>query len=393
MGYLKRYGDKKYRIIYNVLPEGGKRRQKRETLEGVSKKQAESILAEREAAILAQHKAIEDGEQLKDEVILSTLFDGFLSQKQGQKEDNTVRRYETLIRLYLIPKFGEMRVKHLKAHHLMTAYSEWLGQGRDGRSVSARTIRHAHELLRNVLNWGVRLELLSRNVAVLVGDDDLPKVLKPKPLALTEAEVRTLLTAAKNPTKRAKKRGYLSSEAWFYPAAAFAVYTGARRGEVLALRWSDVNFDKKSVTIAQSLTEHMTFKLPKNDRTRTISMSDTLCAVLRSHQTRQGEQGLSLGDSYRDQGLVFAHADGSPIDPWNFGRAMRDLILRSGVTPMTLHGLRDTHASLCAKAGVPLEVVSQRLGHASIGITAERYLHVYSDRDADAADAFGRLVG
>jgi integrase len=91
--------------------------------------------------------------------------------------------------------------------------------------------------------------------------------------------------------------------------------------------------------------------------------------------------------------LVFAHADGSPIDPWNFGRAVGGLIRRSGVTQITLHGLRDTQASLCAKAGVPLEVVSQRLGQASIGITAERYLQGYSDRDADAADAFGRLVG
>jgi Phage integrase family len=74
-------------------------------------------------------------------------------------------------------------------------------------------------------------------------------------------------------------------------------------------------------------------------------------------------------------------------------RAVRDLIVRAGVTPVTLHGLRDTHASLCAKAGVPLEVVGRRLGHASIEVTAERYFLVYSDRDADAADAFGRLVG
>jgi integrase len=84
---------------------------------------------------------------------------------------------------------------------------------------------------------------------------------------------------------------------------------------------------------------------------------------------------------------------GDPNDPWNFCRAVGDLVRRNGVTPITLHGLRDTHGSLCAKAGVPLEVVSQRLGHASIGITAECYLHVRSDRDADAADAFGRLDG
>ena len=79
---------------------------------------------------------------------------------------------------------------------------------------------------------------------------------------------------------------------------------------------------------------------------------------------------------------MFARADGSPVDPWNFGCAVRDCIKRAKVTPITLYGLRDTHASLLAKAGVPLEVVSKRLGHASIGITAERYLDVYTDRDA-----------
>lgn len=72
---------------------------------------------------------------------------------------------------------------------------------------------------------------------------------------------------------------------------------------------------------------------------------------------------------------------------------VRDCIKRAKVTPITLKGLRDTHASLCRKVGVPIEVISQRLGHASIGVTVERYMHVYSDRDAEAADAFGRLVG
>jgi integrase len=98
--------------------------------------------------------------------------------------------------------------------------------------------------LRNVLNWGVRRELLSRNIAALVGDDDLPKAVKPKPLALTDGEVRKLLQEARNPTTRAKKRGTLSSQLWFYPAVVFSVYTGARRGEVVALRWTDVNLEK-----------------------------------------------------------------------------------------------------------------------------------------------------
>jgi integrase len=241
MGYLKRYGESKYRIEYDVLPENGKRRQKRETLKGVTKKQAEAVLAQREAEVLAQRKALENGDTVKDEVTLSTLFEGFLKQKRTQKEETTIRRYETLVKLYLKPKFGSMQAKQLKPHHLMASYSEWLEQGREGRkSVSAKTIRHAHELLRNVLNWGVRRELLSRNVAALVADDDLPKAIAPKPVALTEEELRKLLAEAKSPTSRAKKRGTLSSQPWFYAAVAFAAYTGCRRGEVVAMRWLDV---------------------------------------------------------------------------------------------------------------------------------------------------------
>ena len=84
--------------------------------------------------------------------------------------------------------------------------------------------------------------------------------------------------------------------------------------------------------------------------------------------------------------------DGSPIRPWNFGAAFADLVRRAGVTRIRLHDLRDTHVSLAAKAGVPIEVLSRRLGHSSIGITMDRYLVVYKERDRAAADAFAALV-
>ena len=84
--------------------------------------------------------------------------------------------------------------------------------------------------------------------------------------------------------------------------------------------------------------------------------------------------------------------DGTPVAPWNFGAAFKDLVLRADVTTITLHDLRDTHASLLAKAGVPIEVISHRLGHSHIGITVDRYLTVYQERDAAAAAAFERIV-
>jgi integrase len=114
-------------------------------------------------------------------------------------------------------------------------------------------------------------------------------------------------------------------------------------------------------------------------------------AAITSHENAVLMEAVSAIDVAAT--LVFARADGSAVDPWNFGRAVADRVKRAKVTPITLHGLRDTHASLCAKAGVPLEVVSKRLEHSSIGITAERYLDAYTNRDEAAAAAFGRLVG
>lgn len=242
MGHLKRFGDK-FRIQYDGLPKDGKRTHVRQTLTGVNKKQAEAILAEREAAIRKQRKAMELGEVVKDDILLGELFERFMNSKRTTKESTTLARYDSLVKHYLAPRFGSMKAGALRTFHLTDAYSDWQRNGRDGKPISARTVRHARELLRNILNFGVRTELLSRNVAALIADDDLPKAIKPKPTALTDAELRKLLQAARNPSNRSKSRRYLSAQPWFYPAVAFAAYTGARRGEILALRWSDVNFE------------------------------------------------------------------------------------------------------------------------------------------------------
>lgn len=90
---------------------------------------------------------------------------------------------------------------------------------------------------------------------------------------------------------------------------------------------------------------------------------------------------------------MLAQADGSPISPWNFGASFKDLVKRAGMKTIMLHSLRDTHASLLGKQGVPIEVVSKCLGHSSIGVTYDRYVSVYKSRDAAAAEAFEKLMG
>jgi len=381
---IRKLGDKRYRIVYDAPPRNGKRRQMTETLVGVTKAKAEAILADRK-------RTVTGGQFVADqEMTLNDLFDRFMEVKSKKCAATTLQRYDGLLRTYLRPRFGKIALGKLKTVDLVSAYALW-----SRSKVAARTVLHAHDLMRNALNRAVKWSLVTRSVAASLDSDDLPKAIKPESAVLNESELRRLLDEAKKPSSRSTSRGYLSAYAAFYPAVAFAAYTGARRGEVLALRWSELDLDAGTVTISRSLAQTrdgLFFKEPKSGRSRTISISTTLVATLRSHRAAQSAEKLALGAAYHDEGLVFARPDGSTLTPWNFGAAFRDLVRRAGVPRIRLHDLRDTHASLLAKAGVPIEVVSKRLGHSTIAITVDRYLVVYRDRDEAAASAFDKLV-
>jgi integrase len=381
---IRKLGDKRYRIVYDAPPRNGKRRQMTETLVGITKAKAEAILADRK-------RTVTGGQFVADqEITLNDLFDRFMDVKSKKCAATTLQRYDSLLRTYLRPRFGKIALGKLKTADLVSAYALW-----SRSNVTARTVLHAHDLMRNALNRAVKWGMVSQGVAGSIDMDDLPKATKPESAVLNESELRRLLDEAKKPSQRSTSRGYLSAYAAFYPAVAFAAYTGARRGEVLALRWSELDLDAATVTISRSLAQTrdgLFFKEPKSGRSRTISISSTLVAILRSHRAAQNAEKIALGAAYQDEGLVFARPDGTTFTPWNFGAAFRDLVRRAGVPRIRLHDLRDTHASLLAKAGVPIEVVSKRLGHSTITITVDRYLVVYRERDEAAASAFDKLV-
>jgi integrase len=134
-------------------------------------------------------------------------------------------------------------------------------------------------------------------------------------------------------------------------------------------------------------------KKPKNDRSRPVNVKSNLLAIPAAHAETQAEKKRFFGSANRDDGLVFVQPNGDMVKPWNFAAALNDLVARAGVTSITLQYLRDTHASLLAESGVPLEVISKRLGHSNIAITMSRYMHVSKQRDADAAEAFEKIVG
>ncbi len=388
MGYLKRIADKKYRIIYDVPSTIGKRRQKTETLAGMTKAEAEAYLAKKKSQVGS-------GLHIYEEASLAMLFTRFMdSRRLANRSPKTLERYEHIYRSYIGPAFKDVPVRSLRQGHLSETYARWANKGVSGRALSARSLRHIHDLIRAMLNYAVRKDLALRNVAALVSDE-LPKAPTPNPTAHDEANLRQLLHCADAPSGWARSHKTVSAQPWFAPAVHFSASTGTRRGETLALRWSDVDFKERIARISRSLCQiksGLLFKEPKNGKPRTVVLPLSLVETLRAHRERQDKERDLFGSAYRENDLVFAMPDGRPVVPWTFTTSFRHLVKRAGVPYIRLHDLRGTHASLLAKHGVPLEVVSKRLGHSSIAVTAERYLHVYRDRDADAAAVFDRLI-
>jgi len=174
-----------------------------------------------------------------------------------------------------------------------------------------------------------------------------------------------------------------------------AAATGMRRGEVLGLRWEDVDLANRSLTVRRALSVvqgHAMLKQPKTSRCRTLRLDGITIAVL-EQRGRAQERDRADAVEWRDHwNLVFTHTDGRHLDPVRVTHAFRRAVLDAPVPRVRLHDLRHTHATLLLQAGVPVKVVSERLGHAQISLTLDIYAHVLPAMDADAADRFAAAV-
>jgi integrase len=220
----------------------------------------------------------------------------------------------------------------------------------------------------------VKWQLLTRNPTDAV---EPPRPEKPEMRALTPPEIQALLVAAE-PTD-------------FYHAVFVALSTGLRLGELLALRWRDVDTEHAALQVVRSLQyvtgKGLTFAQAKTHRShRSVSLSKETIAVLSDLRKRQVENRLVIGPAYQDGDLVFADAIGAPIPPYKLSHQFRDLAIAAGLAPLRFHDLRHSHATLLLRAGVHVKLVSQRLGHAGVAITLDTYSHVQPDMQAEAAN-------
>jgi integrase len=182
----------------------------------------------------------------------------------------------------------------------------------------------------------------------------------------------------------------------YQPAWLFLSTTGCRRGEAVGLTWAALDLENRRCSIRQTITaidHHLhTAGGTKTDSSRNIGLDARTVAALRTWRTRQAEERLLLGPGYEDHDLVFCHPDGRPYHPERFSREFDRMVAYQGAPRIRLHDLRHTWATLALQAGVPLKVVSVRLGHATTAVTADVYSHVTPGMQTDAAEKVADLI-
>ncbi len=303
----------------------------------------------------------------------------------------TLAGYRHDIDHYIVPRIGRMRLQALRPAVVSRLYRDLAEHGgRDGRALSATTVSHIHRTLRKALADAVDIEqLLAANPAA--------RSKRPRRRA---AEPRQVWTVGQLAAFLATARSHRLFA--FYRLAA---YTGARRGELLYLRWPAVDLDAAEVTFSGSTAVVRSQRVEgttKGGRSRTVSLDRDTVTVLREHQRQQAEERLAAGTAWNDtSGLVFTSRWGEPLYPDTVTALMTKLI-NAHNKPLTpparqlpharLHDLRHLHATTLLLAGVPVHVVAARLGHADPAVTLRVYAHVLREHAAGVGDIFAQAV-
>lgn len=312
----------------------------------------------------------------------SYLLDAWLPAQRQRLRNSTFSDYRRRIEQHIVPALGHIQLQELDARHLDKLYADLLARGaRDGSALAPKTVRNVHVVIRKALADATRKRIVTRNVAL---DADPPKVPGPG-----EREMATWTPD--------ELRKFLDAIAHHRLAAAFvlAASTGMRRGEVLGVRWSDIDLDNGTVAIRQtivSVSYEVQLSEPKTARgRRTISLDPATVAVLRWHQQAQERERQALAD-YEDHDLVFARLDGRPVHPDHFSQLFDRTVARLKLRRVRLHDLRHTYATLALRAGVDPKTVSSRLGHATVAFTLDVYTKAVPQLDREAADKIAGLI-
>ena len=324
---------------------------------------------------------------------------GYLSEWLENKvtdglRPTTERSYRQHVEQYLVPSLGHLRLRDIRPAHISRFLRE-LGEPKPERKrrVGPSTVRRVHATLRSALGDARREGLIETNPAA---DASLPKAERPKVRPWEAAELGAFLDHAAS-----DRLG---------PMFELIALAGLRRGEACGLRWEDIDLTARVLVVRQQVVQvygrtfpcqgcrgehrNLTFGAPKTSSgdARRVDLDEQTLGTLLGHRLAQDAERAAWGDAYVDHGLVFAREDGNPLAPESVTKAFGELVRSAGLRPVRVHDLRHGHASVMLAAGVPLAVVSKRLGHSSVSITADTYSHLLEGVGREAAEAAAALI-
>lgn len=366
-GQVTQKGKRWYPVVYLGVNDQGKKKYK--WLPGHdTKKAAEKALATHLQEFYAG--------QLTDAMAptLREFFPRWLVHKQGQVRARSAEIYARTMRLHLDQALGGTRLDRITAQALRSFYADLARI-----PLSNRYIAQIHTLLHDILDTAVKWDLLARNPVDKV-DPPRPEVKRFQ--VWTLADSQRFLAVAKDHR--------------FYVGFLLAITTGLRQGELLALRWADVDMDGARIFIrrtASHVGSHLVYSDPKSrSGIRVVALPPEVIPALQAHQQTQAEQKAQLTTDYHDHDLLVARINGNPVTQAFLRVQFTALITRAGVPLIRFHDLRHTHASLLLQQGVHPKVVSERLGHSKISITMDTYSHVLPGLQEQAASDFGSVL-
>lgn len=371
-----------------IDPASGKRRS--QSRGGFSGKQA----AQR--ALAGAITEYEDrGRQIPVEPVKMTLSrficDEWLPVTRTACAASTVENYEQLNRAYIEPHIGALPFKAVTSANLLTLFADLADHGgRNGAPLSKSTVRHVAVMLSAVFGYAVEAGFLRANPWQAIAKRAKPKQPKIDPNKLkywppTEA-TKFLASVADN-----------SQQALY----VLALTLGLRRGELSGLQWADIVIDDTTEPTLAVLRSRIVVGYAARTSTpktrgsvRVLELDPRVVSALRAHRSRQRQERLASGSEWRnDENWVFTDRDGSPTHPQTISNRLQKAVSSAGVPWIGLHGLRHTSATLALSAGVPLKVVSERLGHASTAITADLYQHVIPGMQRSASSKISDALG
>jgi integrase len=305
-----------------------------------------------------------------------------------ETKPKTLAGYRWLLERYVLPRIGAMRMQGVRPSDLSLLYRGLLdGGGRAGRPLSPSTVDAVHAVLRKAFNDAVTSEQVLESNPVM-------RAKRPRPV---QVEAGAIWTPAQLAQFLEYAKGHRLS-AFFYVAA----FTGARRGELLNLSWSEVDLAAGSLVITGSASVVEGQRIvgtTKGGRRRTVSIDPSTVRVLQAHRARQAEERLIVECDWPESDLVFRTAFGKPLYPDTPSQLFPKLVAKHNLEcpsmalpQIRLHDLRHIHATTLLLAGEPVHVVAARLGHADPSVTLRVYAHVVQDLAPTVADTFARAV-